>query len=249
MFQNHLLQLLTVTAMEGATRFEADAIRNEKVKVLDAIRRYEPADVARQTVRGQYTKYRQEPGVAKESNTATWAAVRFYVDNWRWQGVPFYLRSGKGMSCRTSQILIQFRQIPHLMFPNSSKRIDANRLLIQVQPAEGIQIHFQTKVPDAGMKMRLAELDFRFDKRSEPALPEAYERLLLDTMSGDASLFARSDEVELAWKLIDPIQKTWDEMGEPNLWGYEPGGWGPAESCEWIPQDGREWFDVCPVLG
>jgi glucose-6-phosphate 1-dehydrogenase len=241
--------LLTVTAMEGATRFEADAIRNEKVKVLDAIRRYEPADVARQTVRGQYTKYRQEPGVAKESTTATWAAVRFYVDNWRWQGVPFYLRSGKGMSCRTSQILIQFRQIPHLMFPNSSKRIDANRLLIQVQPAEGIQVHFQTKVPDAGMKMRLAELDFRFDRRSEPALPEAYERLLLDTMSGDASLFARSDEVELAWKLIDPIQKTWDEMREPKLWNYEPGGWGPSESCEWIQQDGREWFDVCPVLG
>jgi len=175
--------------------------------------------------------------------------VKLSVGNWRWEGVPFYLRSGKAMDCRSTQIVIQFRKPPHLMFEAARMRqIDGDRLVIQIQPAEGIQLHFQTKVPDAGMQMRLTDLDFRFDTRFAKALPEAYERLLLDVMTGDASLFARSDEVELCWGLIDPILETWQRTGLPELAFYEPGMWGPKECNKWIWRDGRDWFDVCPTL-
>ena len=247
MFQNHLLQLLTITSMEPPSRFEADAVRNEKVKVLEAIRPWSPEDTAVETVRAQYRGYRQEPDVAADSQTATFAAVKLHVDNWRWQGVPFYLRSGKAMSCRTTQIVIQFRQPPHALFNTRQEAHDANRLVIHIQPAEGIQIHFQTKVPDAGMQLRMTDLDFRFDTRFEKALPEAYERLLLDTLIGDASLFARSDEVELAWGIIDPILAGF-QTGRPNMAIYEPGEWGPRECQAWMQRDGRDWLDACPVL-
>ena len=247
MFQNHLLQLLTVTAMEAPARFDADLVRNEKVKVLQSIRRLTPADVGEATLRGQYDGYRREEGVAPDSQTATFAAARLHVDNWRWQGVPFYLRSGKAMSCRTTQIVIQFRQPPHMMFPAEGHK-EANRLVIHIQPAEGMQLHFQTKVPDAGMKLRMTDLEFRFDAEFHKAMPEAYERLLLDVLAGDASLFARSDEVEQAWSIIDPIRTGWETSGAPQLAIYEPGLWGPAECQQWIERDGRQWLDVCPVL-
>ena len=166
MFQNHLLQLLMTTAMEAPVRFEADAVRDEKVKVLRAIPPLTADAVATDTMRGQYEGYRQEPGVAADSQTATFAAVKLAVDNWRWQGVPFYLRSGKAMSCRTTQIVIQFRSRPRWCFGDGAARVcDANRLVIQIQPAEGIQLHFQTKVPDAGMKLRLTDLEFSFQAR------------------------------------------------------------------------------------
>ncbi|HVX63335.1 MAG TPA: glucose-6-phosphate dehydrogenase, partial [Pirellulales bacterium] len=203
MFQNHLLQLLTITAMEAPARLEADLVRNEKVKVLQAIRSLSGDAVAANTVRAQYAGYASEPGVAPGSHTATFAALKLYVDNWRWQGVPFYLRSGKAFNCRTTQIVIQFRQPPHVMFPVPGE-FDANRLVIHIQPAEGMQLHFQTKVPDAGMELRLTDLDFRFDAQFRRSMPDAYERLLLDVLAGDASLFARSDEVECAWGIIDP---------------------------------------------
>jgi glucose-6-phosphate 1-dehydrogenase len=249
MFQNHLLQLLTVTAMEVPARFDANLVRDEKVKVLESVRPLAPQDVGRATVRGQYDGYRREENVAPDSQTATFAAVRLCVDNWRWQGVPFYLRSGKALSCRTTQIVIQFRQPPHIMFPAQAHRHgDANRLVIHIQPAEGMQLHFQTKVPDAGMNLRMTDLEFRFDAEFHKAMPEAYERLLLDVLGGDASLFARSDEVELAWGIIDPIRRAWEETGEPKLTIYERGMWGPAECRQWIERDGREWLDVCPVL-
>lgn len=249
MFQNHLLTLLTMTAMEPPALAEADPIRNEKVKVLQAIRRLGPDEVATDTMRGQYDSYREEPGVPEDSKNATFAAVKLNVDNWRWQGVPFYLRSGKAMNCRSTQIVIQFRQPPHMMFESARGRsIDANRLVIQIQPAEGIQVHFQTKVPDAGMKLRLTDLEFRFDSQFQKAMPEAYERLLLDTMMGDASLFARSDEVELSWSIVDPIINAWDKLDRPELAFYEKDTWGPKESNKWIWRDGRDWFDVCPVL-
>lgn len=249
MFQNHLLQLLTLTAMEPPSRVSADDIRDEKVKVLRAVRRLTAEDVAVQTVRGQYRRYRDEPNVPPGSDTATFGAVKLYVDNWRWQGVPFYLRSGKAMSCRTTQIVIQFREPPHMMFEGGPRRIhEANRLVLQIQPAEGIQIHFQTKVPDAGMKMRLTDLDFNFREKFAGEMPEAYERLLLDVMMGDPSLFARADEVELAWSIIDPIQAAWDMGGPPQLELYEAGGWGPPYSEEWMSRQGRTWFNVCPVL-
>jgi len=249
MFQNHLLQLLMVTAMEAPVRRTADAIRDEKVKVLQAIRPLTPEEVAQATLRGQYRGYREEPGVAPNSETATFAVVRLGVDNWRWQGVPFYLRSGKWMSCRTTQIVIQFRQPPFMMFGDGRTVChEANRLVIQVQPAEGIQLHLQTKVPDAGMKLRLTDLDFRFDRSFAGVLPEAYERLLLDAINGDASLFARSDEVELAWGIIDPILQAWKTTHQPPIHSYEPGLWGPTESTDWMVSQGRNWFDTCPVL-
>jgi glucose-6-phosphate 1-dehydrogenase len=163
--------------------------------------------------------------------------------------VPFYLRSGKGMSCRTTQIVIQFRAPPHIMFQQGASAVhDANRLVIQIQPAEGIQLHFHTKVPDAGMKLRLTDLDFSFRREFADRIPEAYERLLLDILTGDASLFTRADEVELAWGIVDPIIATWDAMGEPPLLIYEPGEWGPNACSRWIHGEHRQWFDACPVL-
>jgi glucose-6-phosphate 1-dehydrogenase len=249
MFQNHLLQLLTMTAMEAPARFEAAAVRDEKVKVLRAIRPMGPDDVARDTVRGQYRKYRDEPGVTPGSCTASFAAVKLQINNWRWQGVPFYLRSGKAMSCPTTQIVIQFHEPPHVMFDTgAAKRIAADQLLIQVQPAEGIQLYFQTKVPDVGVQLRLADLSFRFQEKFAGGMPDSYQRLLLDVMQGDQSLFARSDEVEVAWSIIDPILAAWENPGRPELMLYEEGMWGPPASTEWIRSQGREWFDACPVL-
>ena len=247
MIQNHLLQLLSITAMEAPARLEADLVRNEKVKVLQAVRPLAGSAVSSNTVRAQYRGYHHEPGVAAGSHTATFAAVKLYVDNWRWQGVPFYLRSGKAFNCRTTQIVIQFRQPPHMMFPKP-REFDANRLVIHIQPAEGMQLHFQTKVPDAGMSMRLTDLDFRFDTQFRRTMPDAYERLLLDVLAGDASLFARSDEVEFAWGVIDPILDYWQMANSPPVATYDPGTWGPDECRRWIEQDGREWLDVCPVL-
>jgi glucose-6-phosphate 1-dehydrogenase len=249
MFQNHLLQLLMTTAMEAPVRFEAEAVRDEKVKVLRAISPLSAAKVASDTLRGQYRGYREAPGVAPDSQTATFAAVKLAVDNWRWQGVPFYLRSGKAMSCRTTQIVIQFRSPPTMVFGNGcADTCQANRLVIQIQPAEGIQLHFQTKVPDQGMKLRLTDLDFDFSTAFSGVMPEAYERLLLDAFQGDASLFARSDEVELAWGIIDPILSAWQTTGQPAVDDYELGLWGPERSLEWMHAQGRQWFDTCPVL-
>lgn len=251
MFQNHLLQLLTITAMEAPSRFEADYVRNEKVKVLQAIRVMNSDEVAKNTLRAQYKGYSEEPGVAPDSQTPTYAVAKLHVDNWRWQGVPFYLRSGKAMSCRTTQIVIQFRDPPHMLFSkekNKRRKVEANRLVIHIQPAEGIQVHFQTKVPDAGMNMRLTTLDFRFDSQFAGTMPDGYERLLLDVMTGDASLFARADEVELAWGIVDPILQAWQEQNEPPMAVYEPGMWGPDEAIYWMGSDERYWLDVCPVL-
>jgi len=250
MIQNHLLQLLMVTAMEAPVRYEADAIRNEKVKVLDAILPLTEDRVAEDTFRGQYRGYTASEGVESTSHTATFAGVKLLVDNWRWQGVPFYLRSGKAMSCRTTQIVIQFHSPPHKLFADSPSELgESNRLVIQVQPAEGIQMHFQTKVPDAGMRMRQTDLNFNYQKEFRGVMPEAYERLLLDALEGDASLFARADEVEAAWRICDPILEAWKKNDRPTLYMYDPGFWGPTECTEWMHGQGREWFDTCPLLG
>jgi glucose-6-phosphate 1-dehydrogenase len=249
MFQNHLLQLMMITAMEPPARYDANLVRDEKVKVLLSTRAKVGGDYAADTVRGQYEGYRQEEGVPAGSDTETFAALRLYIDNWRWKGVPFYLRSGKAMSCRTTQIVIQFREPPHLLFGSGkTRKFEANQLVIQVQPAEGIQLHFQTKVPDTEMKTRVGQLDFRFQQANGAELPDAYQRLLLDALVGDASLFARSDEVELAWGIIDPIIAAWRSPAAPPLQYYPAGGWGPEWSTDWMRQQGREWFDVCPVL-
>ena len=249
MFQNHLLQLMTLTAMEAPSRFQADAIRDEKVKVLRAIRPIPCGGFADATLRGQYDGYRGEPDVGPESETATFAAVRLCIDNWRWQGVPFYLRSGKAMSCRTTQIVIQFREPPHMLFESGPRSpIHSNRLVIQVQPDEGIQLHFHSKVPDRGLNLLQTELGFRFAEAFQGEMPEAYQRLLLDVMQGDASLFSRSDEVETAWSLFDPILAAWEEGKGPPIDFYQPGFWGPERSTQWMAEQGREWFDACPML-
>jgi glucose-6-phosphate 1-dehydrogenase len=249
MFQNHLLQLAMITAMEPPARYSADFIRDEKVKVLRAVKPMTGADFARDTVRGQYEGYLQAEGVAPGSQTATFAVIKLRIDNWRWQGVPFYLRSGKAMSCRSSQIVIQYREPPIMMFAEGARaRAEPNKLVIQIQPVEGVQIHFQTKVPDAGMRLQTTQLDFKFAREFTGHMPDAYQRLLLDAMNGDASLFARSDEVEVAWSIIDPILAAWQSPAAPPLETYPRGQWGPASSDEWMQAQGREWFDVCPVL-
>ena len=249
MVQNHMLQLLMVTAMEPPVRYEADSIRNEKVKVLHAVRRFSAEQIHTETFRAQYRGYTRSPDVPSTSRTATFAALKLWVDNWRWQGVPFYLRSGKAMSCRTTQIVIQFREPPQRLFASGANNLcESNRLVIQIQPAEGIQIHFQTKVPDAGMRLRQTDLSFDYQHEFRRAMPEAYERLLLDALEGDASLFARADEVEAAWKVCDPVIAEWQANDKPTLFMYDPGAWGPEECGEWMTDQGRSWFDTCPVL-
>jgi len=248
MFQNHILQLMMVTAMEAPVRYTGEMVRDEKVKVLQSVRPYKGSDFAEFGVRGQYTGYSEEQGIPDDSQTETFAALKLYIDNWRWKGVPFYLRSGKGMSCRSTQIVIQFREPPHMLFEErKSFRPEANKIVIQIQPAEGLQLYFQSKVPDSDMKLRLSELDFKFDT-SGKELPDAYQRLLLDALVGDPGLFARSDEVEQAWRIIDPIISAWKSPAAPTLNPYEPGMWGPEQCTEWMHAQGRNWFDVCPIL-
>jgi glucose-6-phosphate 1-dehydrogenase len=241
MFQNHLLQLLTLTAMEAPALFEADALRDEKVKVLRAVRK------CTQSIRGQYQGYRAEDGVAPGSETPTYAALRLFVDNWRWQGVPFYLRSGKHLTAKTTEIAIQFKRVPHLFFPSSPEaQIAPNVLSLCLQPDEGIHLRFEAKEPGAGMRTRSVDMEFHYaEDFGAASLPEAYERLLLDAMQGDASLFARADEIELAWHIVDPILADWAKPDAPALAFYEPGSWGPVEGARMLGQEGRAWYTGC----
>ncbi len=241
MFQNHLMQLLTLTALEPPVAFEATALRDEKAKVLRAI------SPITQSVRGQYRTYRDEKGVATDSETATFAAVKLGIDNWRWRGVPFYLRSGKGLAMKTTEIAIEFKCVPHLMFAiDQEKDITPDVLSLCIQPNEGIHLNLEAKEPGAGMQTRPVTLDFHYaDEFGAGALPEAYERLLLDALNGDAALFARADEIELAWALIDPVLEQWEERDAPPLAFYESGTWGPAEAGQLLARDGRGWHQQC----
>ena len=243
MFQNHLLQLVSLVAMEPPASFDATALRNEKVKVLSAIQPIKAEDVTRKTVRAQYKGYRKEDGVAKESTTPTYAAVRLQIDNWRWQGVPFYLRSGKCLKEKLSQITIEFKEPPHLLFPKAKEHITPNMLVLYLQPDEGMHLRFEAKVPDTGSEMRSVDMEFHYaDSFGKTAIPESYERLLLDVLSGDASLFTRADEVETAWGIIDPILQAWESpSGKQPLAFYEPGSWGPAEADELLAKEDRKW--------
>jgi glucose-6-phosphate 1-dehydrogenase len=241
MFQNHLLQLLTLTAMEPPALFEANALRDEKVKVLRAVR---SADCK---VRGQYRGYLDAEGVTPGSQTPTYAALQLFVDNWRWRDVPFYLRSGKGLAAKTTEVAIQFKGVPHLMFPiPQEEQMTPNILSLCLQPDEGIHLRFEAKVPGAGMRTRSVDMEFHYaEDFGAAALPEAYERLLLDAVQGDASLFARADEIELAWGIIDPILDAWGQPGAPPLAFYQQGSWGPVEADQFLAQDGHAWILGC----
>ncbi|MFW6135412.1 MAG: glucose-6-phosphate dehydrogenase [Chloroflexota bacterium] len=241
MFQNHLLQLLTLTALEPPVAFEANALRDEKAKVLRAV-----SPIA-DSVRGQYRAYRDEEEVASDSETATYAALKVWVDNWRWRGVPFYLRSGKRLALKSTEIAIEFRCVPHLMFQiEPQEDIIPDVLSLCIQPNEGIHLRFQAKEPGAGMKTRPVRMEFEYAEHfGAGTLPDAYERLLLDALKGDASLFARADEIELAWSLIDPVVERWGGEEAPPLAFYESGTWGPSEADRLLARDGRAWHQQC----
>jgi glucose-6-phosphate 1-dehydrogenase len=243
MFQNHLLQLVSLVAMEPPASFGATALRNEKVKMLGSIRPIKAEDVIQNTVRAQYNGYRAEAGVNPNSTTPTYAALKLQIDNWRWQGVPFYLRSGKRLKEKLSQITIQFKEPPNLLFTTNKEQLTPNMLVLYLQPDEGVHWRFEAKVPDTIAELRSVDMEFHYaDSFGKTAIPEAYERLLLDTISGEASLFTRADEVETAWSLIDPILQVWETNTDSQpLAFYESGSWGPAEAEELLARDGRKW--------
>lgn len=243
MMQNHMMQLLAMVASEPPSSFDADALRNEIAKVLKAVRPIRPQDVGQHTVRGQYRTYRDAEGVDPHSQTATYAAIRYYIDNWRWQGVPFYLRSGKALAKKLTEITIYFKRPPHVMFPiPENMKIAANCLTIAIQPNEGIRFTFQVKVPDTAADMRSVDMAFEYEDSFGPfAIPEAYERLLLDILKGDQSLFTRRDSIELGWQLVDPIMEGWESENPPPLYFYESGSWGPPEADRLISHDGYCW--------
>lgn len=247
MFQNHLLQLLTLVAMEPPAMFSAEALRNEKTKVLRAIRPFAHEDILNNSLRAQYRGYLGEPDVKEDSTTATFAALRLNIDNWRWQGVPFYLRSGKSLAQKTTEIVVQFKSPPHMMFPLPlDYDMTANFIEICIQPDEGIHLRFEAKVPDTVAQTRSVDMEFHYAQAFGGSdIPDAYDRLLLDALNGDASLFTRSDEIELAWGLIDSIYEGWTENGLPPLLSYDPGTWGPSESQLFLSGGQRQWLSGC----
>src|SRR4051795_1302335 len=249
--QNHLLQLLSLVAMEPPATFDADALRDEKVKVIRAVQELNPDQVAQDVVRGQYGPgwvsgkpvigYRQEEEVNLESETETFVAARFEVDDWRWSGVPFYLRTGKRLPKRASEIAIQFKEVPHRLFRDSSTDPDPNLLAIRIQPDEGIMLRFGAKVPGLGLDVRSVTMDFTYGSAFTVDSPDAYETLILDALLGDASLFTRADEVEGAWAHVTPIIDQWAEEPAPDFPNYEAGTWGPSEADELLAREGRKW--------
>jgi glucose-6-phosphate 1-dehydrogenase len=244
--QNHLLQLVSLVGMEPPAAFQADALRDEKVKVLRAIASH-PENV----VRGQYgpgwlagTKvpgYREEGDVDPQSETETFVAAKFVIDDWRWSGVPVYVRTGKRLPKRATEIAIQFREVPHRLFASSGSEPDPNLLAIRIQPDEGIMLRFGAKIPGLGLDVRSVTMDFSYGSAFSVDSPDAYETLILDALQGDASLFTRADEVEHAWAIVDPIIETWADADAPAFPNYEAGTWGPPEADALLARDGRKW--------
>ena len=247
MFQSHLLQLMSLLAMEPPYSFAADAIRNEKAKVLSAVRIPDPQSLALASVRGQYRGYRETEGVKAGSETPTYAALKLSIENWRWQGVPFYLRSGKALAGKHSEILVVFRSPPHVLFPlPEGERLRNNYLAICIQPDEGMHFRFEAKVPDTVAGLRSVDMEFHYAEDFDGIeIPEAYERLLMDALHGDPALFAREDEVELSWKIVDPVIRGLESGNGPPLELYERGTWGPRGADELMAREGRGWLHGC----
>ncbi len=252
MVQNHLMQLFCLTAMEAPNAINADSVRGEKVKVLQATHLADINNLEKSAIRGQYKAgwmkgkpipgYRQEPGVNPESTTPTYVAMKLIVDNWRWQGVPFYLRTGKRLPKKVSEIAIQFRHVPLLIFQSAAQQTNANVLSLRIQPNEGIALRFEAKMPGSELRTRTVEMDFSYGSSFGVTSADAYNRLLLDAMLGDQTLFTRSDEVEEAWRIVTPALAAWDAPADPaSVPQYEAGTWEPTEAEFLLNRDGRRW--------
>lgn len=259
MVQNHLLQLTGLIAMEPPALPDADSIRNETLKVFQSIRPFSEEDIRHNVIRGQYTEssvggkslpaYRTEEGVDKNSKTETFVAMKFYIDNWRWKSVPFYIRTGKRLPTRVTEVVIHFKPTPHhIFFSETGNNSDSNQLIIRIQPDEGILMKFGMKVPGAGFKVQTVNMDFHYSDLNSEKLPEAYERLLLDCMLNDSTLYARADAVDYTWKFIDPVLKAWQNNESIPLYGYPSGSWGPDISDQLIEEPELTWRYPCKNL-
>jgi glucose-6-phosphate 1-dehydrogenase len=258
MVQNHLLQVLSLVAMEPPVSLEAESIRDEKVKLLKTIRPFDAEQVAVNVVRGQYTAgqidgqprpaYRTEPKVRPDSTVETFVAMRLRIDNWRWSNVPFYLRTGKNLPLSASEVRVQFRPTPHVLFAaQCGPTLDANAITLRLQPNEGISLRFNGKVPGNSMQLRPVRMHFSYDTEFGAYTPEAYERLLLEAIVGDATLFIRRDEVETAWGIVDPIRQAWDGRPLEEKEFYAAGSWGPAAADALLAQRGHAWRNPQPI--
>ena len=258
MVQNHLLQVLALIGMEPPTSLEAESIRDEKVKLLRSIRPLHPSQVATNVVRGQYTEgdidgqprpaYRQENKVRPGSNVETYVAAKFHIDNWRWSGVPFYLRTGKYLPLSASEVRVQFRPTPNVLFAaQCGPKLDANSITLRLQPNEGITLRINGKIPGPSLKLRPVRMHFSYDSEFGAYTPEAYERLLLEAIEGDATLFIRRDEVETAWGIVDPIRAGWAEEALTDREFYNAGTWGPVAADQLLSVRGHAWRNPQPI--
>ncbi|MFA7418319.1 MAG: glucose-6-phosphate dehydrogenase [Melioribacteraceae bacterium] len=258
MVQNHLLQIVALVAMEPPTSLEAGSIRNEILKVIQAFRPIKQEEVKSVAIRGQYTSskvkgeqrigYREEKGVASESTTETFAALKFYIDNWRWGGIPFYIRTGKRLPTRVNEVVIHFKQTPHFLFKKNGEMNSHNQLVIRIQPDEGILLKFGMKIPGQGFDVQTVNMDFHYSDLSVERIPSAYERLIYDSMKGDSTLFARTEEVMALWKFLTPILNVWENDKEIPLFGYPSGSWGPEKTDDLIEGANMTWRYPCKNL-
>ena len=259
MIQNHLLQLVALVAMEPPVKSDAESIRNEKLKVFESLRPYTESDVKKNVIRGQYSNstvrgesvdgYREEDDVNAESKTETYVAMKFFIDNWRWAGVPFYIRTGKRMPTRVTEVVIHFKPNHHHLFAHDSTLANQqNVLVIRIQPNEGILLKFDMKIPGAGFNTEQVNMDFKYDELTNVYVPDAYERLILDCMQGDATLYARGDSTEAAWEFIDPILKAWEADQNIPVYGYPAGTWGPENADNLIEGKNMNWRYPCSNL-
>ncbi len=251
MVQNHMLQLLCLIAMEPPVTFDADPVRDEKNKVMRALKPIDSDSVGESAVRGQYGPgfvmgervpgYREEHGVRPDSSAETYAALKLFVQNWRWAGVPFYLRTGKRLPKRVSEIAIEFKPTPHLIFRREPAGVHPNVLVLRIQPDEGMSLTVEAKTPGPELRLKPVTMDVRYGAVFGGEPPEAYERLLLDAIHGDATLYARGDWVEHAWAVLEPVLRAWSDGGGAKFPNYDVGTWGPAEADAFIEGDGRKW--------
>lgn len=258
MLQNHLMQVVGLVAMEPPSSMEPDSIRNETMKVFQSLRPLTEEDVPRQVIRGQYVSsqigdrkvpgYREEEGVDPSSRTETFVAMKFFVDNWRWGNVPFYIRTGKMLPTKVTEVVIHFDRTPHILFKDNDTCNSCNQLIIRIQPDEGILLKIGMKEPGAGFNVRSVNMDFYYSDLNDDPLPSAYERLLFDGMSGDSTLYARADAVEAAWKFVAPVQKVWSSDPEQKLYGYPAGTWGPEIAHDLIEDSTTGWRYPCDNL-